>query len=97
MTALPDLPTTVARHFPDGVALGDPLGRSLAIGRLLEDGDRADLAWLAAVVDRAEIAAWLDRHGARRLSRRSRAFWFTAFDRAPQAAPANAQALWPLA
>ena len=97
MTGLPALPDTVARHFPDGLDLADPRGRSLAIGTLLEDGDRIDLAWLAGAVDRGEIAAWFERHGARRLSRRSRALWAAAFDREPAAAPPTAQALWPLA
>jgi len=97
MTALPALPDTVARHFPDGVELADPQGCSLAIGTLLEHGDRTDLAWLAGEIDRNEIVRWFERHGARRLSRRSRAFWAAAFDRTPAAAPAHARALWPLA
>lgn len=94
----------VARHFPDGVDLGDlrePRGRAFAIATLLEHGDRADLAWLAARVERAELERWLARHGARRLSRRSRAFWSTVL--APDASGASipahpiAEALWPLA
>jgi hypothetical protein len=93
MTALP---ARVARHFPDGLDLADPAGRALAIRTLLEDGDRADLAWLARRIPRPEVEAWFDRHGARRLSRRSRAFWAAGFGRAPEAS-ALARALWPLA
>jgi hypothetical protein len=90
-------PDPVARHFPDGVELARAAGRAHAIGRLLEDGDRVDLSWLAAQVDRGEIFAWFERHGARRLSRRSRAFWAATLDREAVPAPAGAQALWPLA
>lgn len=45
------------------------------INRLLEDGDGADLAWLCEEVPEADLAGWLRRHGRRKLSRRSRAFW----------------------
>ncbi len=43
--------------------------------RLLEDGDRRDLSWLFARLGSAAIAAWVERHGARQLSRRSLAYW----------------------
>jgi len=92
-----DLPQPVARHFPDGLELDSADGRALAIATLLEHGDRADLAWLAGAVGRAEIADWFDRHGRRRLSRRSRAFWAATFDRPLAAAPEISRALWPLA
>ena len=91
----------VARHFPDEFDLGDlrePRGRALAIATLLEHGDRADLAWLAQRVERAELERWLARHGARRLSRRSRAFWSAVLT--PNASPTShpaSEALWPLA
>jgi len=86
------------RHFPDVAPdLADRATRGAAIARLLEDGDHADLEWLAQRVGRGELAAWVRRHGARRLSRRSRALWFRALDLgAPPAVPA-AEALWPLA
>lgn len=93
-----ELPVAVARHFADGVgSLDDPRWRSLAIGRLLEEGDRADLAWLAGAVGPAEITAWFDRHGERRLSRRSRALWSAALSRPLSERRAAAEALWPLA
>ena len=45
------------------------------IGRLCEDGDSRDLAWLTAAVPEERLADWLGRHGGRQLSRRSRVFW----------------------
>jgi hypothetical protein len=91
-------PPGVDRHFAGApLDLDDPGGRALAVERLLEDGDRADLAWLAAEVPPAAIADWFARRGARRLSRRSRALWAAALGLPnPPAAPAAA-ALWPLA
>lgn len=86
------------RHFPDGAPdLGTDEGRGVLLARLLEDGDRADLRALAAVVGGDAIAAWVARHGRRRLSRRSRAFWSTVFARETPAASPAAEALWPLA
>jgi hypothetical protein len=91
-------PERTLRHFPaSDLELADPAARGAAAARLLEDGDRADLAWLARRVGHDELAAWVARHGARRLSRRSRAFWYRAFDLGePPGSPA-AEALWPLA
>jgi len=66
------------------------------IGRLLEDGDGADLAWLCETVPEAELAAWLARHGGRKLSRRSRAFWEAVLATAPSPAPESGDLLWPL-
>jgi hypothetical protein len=93
----PDPLASVDRHFPNGIDLDDPAGRALAIATLLEDGDRDDLSWLLTRVTKGEIETWFRRHGARRLSRRSRAFWAAAFGLEPLPAPATAQALWPLA
>lgn len=91
-------PPRVGRHF-DGepVALGDPAARARVIGRLLEDGDRGDLAWMREAIPAAEIEAWFERHAARRLSRRSRALWAAALGRPCPPTPTNAAALWPLA
>ncbi|HEV7672095.1 MAG TPA: hypothetical protein VGS22_26560 [Thermoanaerobaculia bacterium] len=90
------------RLFPD-IARGDltlessPGGsRSLVLARLLEDGDRADLAWLFAALPEGEIAAWLGAHGGRKLSRRSAAYWQTVLG-IPAGPPAAGRAdLWPL-
>jgi hypothetical protein len=94
MTALPG---HVRRHFPDGAGdLAEPAQRSAAIARLLEDGDRRDLAWLVATVGPEAVRAWIGTHGARRLSRRSRSFWSLAAGVPCESSPA-AEALWPLA
>jgi hypothetical protein len=71
------------------------------MARLLEDGDRADLAWLCGRLGEETLAAWLELHGARRLSRRSLAFWAVLLDRPglrPERLPALARRreLWPL-
>ena len=71
------------------------------LGRLLEDGDRADLTWLGRQLSADELAGWIERHGARRLSRRSLAFWAVALDRPdllPERLPELAcrRELWPL-
>jgi len=95
MTALP---AATGRHFPEGTP--DPAtleGRGALLARLLEDGDRADLAALAATVGRDAIAAWVARHGRRRLSRRSRAFWTAVLGLDAPAPDPAAEALWPLA
>jgi hypothetical protein len=68
------------------------------LSRLLEDGDSADLRWLFATLPESTAAAWLERRGARRLSRRSRAFWDVVLDRSaegqePEAAAVK-EALW---
>ncbi len=72
-------------------------GRGALIAALLEDGDRDDLAWLAARIGREALAAWVERHGARRLSRRSRTLWTAVLALPPTPTPAAAEALWPLA
>lgn len=66
------------------------------IERLLENGDRADLEWLAARVPERRLAAWLEERGGRRLSDRSRAFWSLLLDRPARARSDTARALWPL-
>ena len=69
------------------------------IGRLLEDGDAADLRWLAGTYPETELTAWLTRHGERALSARSLAFWRTVLgDRSadPTGCSARTFDLWPL-
>jgi hypothetical protein len=86
------------RHFPEGAPdPSTPEGRGALVGRLLEDGDREDLRALATVVGRAAIAEWVERHGRRRLSRRSRAFWFVVLGLEAPPVDGAAEALWPLA
>ncbi|MCB1053994.1 MAG: hypothetical protein KDD11_00600 [Acidobacteria bacterium] len=68
-------PASLARLFPEWPgALPSPRD-PLVVGRLLEDGEEADLRWLTKTVGEAELACWLGRRGGRQLSRRSRAFW----------------------
>jgi hypothetical protein len=82
-------------HY-DPAALGEPAHRPFLIARLLEEGDAADLRWLAAEVGEPALAGWLAAHGGRGLSRRSRAFWQTVLGPTAAPAPAAAAALWPL-
>lgn len=90
-----EIPEDTRRLFP-GYAEADLGGSPLLIGRLLEDGDSHDLAWLCRTLPEAELALWLEARGGRQLSVRSRAFWEVVLDRkAGPAAPARS-ALWPL-
>ena len=94
----PALPHGARRLFPhhEESALDSTPGSPLLIARLLEDGDAADLAWLTANVPEAEIAGWLERHGGRQLSRRSRAFLETILGRKATPPPDTRSLLWPL-
>jgi hypothetical protein len=101
-----DIPPGTLRLFPDhdpgDLAPGEDA--SLLISRLLEDGDSADLAWLARTVPEPALAGWLGRRGARRLSLRSRAFWEVllgvpaggAMSETDAEAEAVRKAIWPL-
>jgi hypothetical protein len=88
-----------ARHFfalPPAVST-DPASRVLVIARLLEDGDRSDLAWLARELGREAIATFVREHGGRKLSARSRRFWSRALALPVPPPHPLAEALWPLA
>lgn len=97
------LPEGARRLFPDGpprpTSHGDDTADFL-IGRLLEEGDSADLRWLAAALPEKRLGDWLVRRGARQLSRRSYLFWRALLDPAGRRAepPGGAlrEALWPL-
>ena len=92
------MPSRTRRHFAAGEAdLAAAGARGAALARLLEDGDREDRAWLAGELGRPVLAAWVARHGARRLSRRSRALWFVALGLGEAPRNPAAEALWPLA
>ena len=87
------------RHFfalPPGTST-DRESRGLVLARLLEEGDRSDLAWLAREVGREAIAAFVRDHGGRKLSARSRRFWSRALGLPLPAPPPLAEELWPLA
>jgi len=94
-------PPGLARHL-DGEPLetletSEPAARSRLIGRLLEEGDRADLAWLGRQISRGELTDWFRAHAGRRLSRRSRAFWSAVLAQPLPPPHPLAEALWPLA
>ncbi|MBZ0113767.1 MAG: hypothetical protein K8J08_14985 [Thermoanaerobaculia bacterium] len=91
-----EIPDSVRARFPDHDAL-DLLGHpGFLIGRLLEQGDSQELAWLFDAVSHSEVAAWLSRHGGRVLSARSRALWEQVVG--PVSPPPTLAAeLWPLA
>lgn len=89
------LPATTSRLLnEDGVGALTPENRHLVVARLLEEGDKDDLAWLFAALGEAAVADWLGERGGRQLSSRSRRFWSVLLDRA--AAPPHdlAQELW---
>ncbi|HXU30065.1 MAG TPA: hypothetical protein VN851_05760 [Thermoanaerobaculia bacterium] len=98
-----EIPAALAeRLFPDvppeDLRLGSSPGgsRSLVLARLLEDGDRNDLAWLFGALPEKEIAAWLRAQGGRKLSRRSAAYWQTVLGAHPGEPAAGRADLWPL-
>lgn len=89
------LPEGARRLFPHHPEPPHPARHpDFVIERLLDEGDSADLAWLAGRFGEARLGAWVAAHGGRRLSRRSRALWALVFAVAP--APAAAAELWPL-
>ncbi len=92
------LSSTARRLFPDDEATAVEAAPSYRTARLLEDGDRAELrAFLDG--DAGPAGDWLERHGARRLSRRSLAFWEWVLERKADVDPearALRSALWPL-
>lgn len=92
-----ELPAATLRLFPHHQAadLAFPEAVPFVVGRLLEDGDRADLRWLFGALPEAAVAAWLASRGGRGLSRRSCAFWELAVGLAAAPDPAAAE-LWPL-
>ena len=96
MTRAAGLPERTARLFPDR-EVPSIEGRGLLIERILEDGDGEDLRWLSTEVPEADLAAWVARAGARKLSRRSRAYWALVLGVESGAPVEAAAALWPLA
>lgn len=89
------IPPATARLLDgyDPHALLAPAGHTVLCERLLEDGDRSDLAWLFARLPRAEIIAFLAGPGRRRLSRRSHAWLCLLLDLELPARPPNP--FWP--
>jgi hypothetical protein len=94
-----EIPAPLAeRLFPDIAREDLTLGRSrsLALARLLEDGDRNDLVWLFAALPEEAIADWLKAQGRRKLSRRSAAYWQAVLGVSAGAPAAGRADLWPL-
>lgn len=94
------LPSSIRRllaHYGDG-AVGLPEHKDFLVGRLFEEGDTRDLRWLTEKLTEKELSDWLRRHGARRLSKRSLAFWATLLgeDQALLGKPPETEDLWPL-
>lgn len=92
------LPAAARRLFPHQPP-GSPDPRAdpeAIVERLLEEGDGADLTWLARRYGEKALGRWLAAHGGRRLSRRSRAFWSLVLATAPAPPADAADALWPL-
>jgi len=90
-------PAHALRLFPGHDESGLDPASSQVIARLCEDGDSRDLVWLTAAVPEERLTAWLERHGGRQLSRRSRAFWELILGRrAGRPREEIGSALWPL-
>jgi hypothetical protein len=84
------------RHSPGALDSGS---RNLTLARILEEGDRADLAWLAREAGREAIVTFVRELSGRKLSARSRRFWCRAFGISEAEPPRHplAEQLWPLA
>lgn len=98
MSRLASMPATTRRlfaHYDLSSSFVDD-APGLVIGRVLEEGDTADLRWLFASFDDAQIGDWLEHHGSRQLSRRSLSFWKTILGREVPALPPAQEQLWPL-
>lgn len=89
-------PPGLERLFPDAAGLLSEPSNPLVIARILEEGEEADLRWLAEVVDEAELRRWLEARGGRQLSPRSRRFWQLVLGATPSPASELEEALWNL-
>ena len=91
------IPDSTRRLFPHtGETLDPHRHPAHVIGRILEDGDRRDLAWLFRTYGRERVARWLRRRGGRQLSRRSRAFWRVVLAADTSRTADLRSELWPL-
>jgi len=98
MTESPHLPARTRRLFahyekPEGFAHQAP---AFMIGRILEEGDSADLEWLFKQFSDYDLRSWLIQRGSRQLTRRSRLFWQMVFACAIPDPPPLSEQLWPL-
>ncbi len=90
------IPSGTDRLFPHHRAEEALASPNFLIGRLLEDGDGADLRWLFASHGTAAARDWFALRGERQLSSRSRAFWTLILNQQTGLAVATAEELWPL-
>ena len=90
--SLPAASRRLFAHLADGTEPSE----NEVIERLLENGDRADLAWLTRRVPEERLASWLRARGTRRLSDRSRAFWSLVLGEPLEDRPEISRELWPL-
>ncbi len=96
---MPDnLPRNALRLFAhyEGAEQLPAVSAELVIARLLEEGDGSDLRWLTRTYPEARLSTWLDEHGDRALSRRSRSFWRVVLDLSLPSTAAPGELLWPL-
>ena len=89
----PALPESTRRLFPHDQL--DRLTQDSIIERLFEEGDGADLRWLAEHVGEEAMADGFRRFGHPRLSRRSERFWRLVLLGSLDSEP-SARDLWPL-
>jgi len=93
-----ELPANACRlfaHYEDPTQL-PAVSSQLVVARLLEEGDSSDLRWLTSAYPESQLSSWLDRHGSRLLSHRSRSFWRTVLARPDSPAQGPGDQLWPL-
>lgn len=90
------LPAQTHRLFSHYAAEDAASSAAFVFGRVLEDGDRHDLAALFNRTGEAPLAAWLAERGGRQLSRRSRAFWSMVLATVAGPCAEGHDDLWPL-
>lgn len=88
-------PSTTRRLFPhDEDVPAREASETYLIGRLLEEGETADLKFLTSRVHEERLRQWVRDRATRQLSRRSRAFWELALGVESGKDPGDD--LWPL-
>ena len=95
------LPVEAAWLFPeyDVASINLEQHRGVIIERLLDRGTWEQLRWLFATYGEDEVAAWVQRHGFRLLTKRSFALWRLAlnvmdYEAPPWAVEAKAMQAW---
>lgn len=92
---LPDTTHRLFAHYADveNLPTSSP---GLVMARLLEEGNGPDLRWLTRRFAESRLSSWLDQHGNRQLTRRSRSFWRILLDRPESWVEGAGESLWPL-